>query len=87
MASSNLNRPHLSRPRASRCVMSSLSAAVQDVPLTHQLGAKVEHFYLKPSSEGTMLVVDAVSSHLEAPSDIVKRLLWFGSVYICKVAV
>ena len=62
-----------------------LSAAVREVPLSQQLGAKVQHFYLKPFSKGTMLVVDAVSSHLEEPSELVKRLMWFGAVYSCKV--
>jgi 23S rRNA-/tRNA-specific pseudouridylate synthase len=32
-----------------------------------------------------MLVVDAVSSYLNIPSDLVLRLIWFGAVYCCKV--
>ncbi|GAX73037.1 hypothetical protein CEUSTIGMA_g489.t1 [Chlamydomonas eustigma] len=62
--------------------MSVLASAVQLTPLSYNLGAKVEHFYLN-GVHG--LASELIAAHLNIPVEIIQRLIWFGSVYMCPI--
>ena len=58
--------------------MELLWAAVRPIPMSNNIGARVEHFYLH---DATGSATDIIAQHLHLPPDFIHRLVWFGSIY------
>ena len=58
--------------------MELLWAAVRPIPMSNNIGARVEHFYLH---DATGSATDIIAQHLHLPHDFIHRLVWFGSIY------
>ena len=59
-----------------------LWTAVQPIPLSFNIGARVEHFYLEGVSGWASVLI---ANHLKLPLELVSRLMWFGACYSCPV--
>ena len=77
------SRQRAPRSHAAGCYdMELLWTAVLPVPLPHNLGARVEHFYLDGASG---LATELIAQHMGLPLDFIARLMWFGAIYTCPV--
>ena len=73
---------HISNRQESSFDENVLWTAVQPIPLSFNIGARVEHFYLQDVSGWASVII---ADHLKLPLALVSRLMWFGACYCCPV--